>query len=173
MSNTIDILTVVDAVSVLEAVADKKLGGAGTASNPYNLGANGTSDAYIYMITASEFVVNNQAKSELTVKANVGDTVRWMGTCPGGGTSSNVILTNWHAGSGENLINPLSLDLSVKLYVGSATVPPTAVNYEDYCYSGMVTGSGSVQYTITFQLIDENGNSQGYFIWDPFINISN
>jgi len=138
MSNTIDILTVVDAVSVLEAVANKTLSGDGTSSNPYNLGANGTSDAYIYMITAKEFVVNNQAKSELTVAAKVG-----------------------------------SLDLSIKLYVGSSTVPPTAVNYEDYCYAGMVTGEGSVQYTITFQLVDESGNSQGYFIWDPFINITN
>lgn len=175
MSNTIDILTVVDCVSLMNAVSAGTLV-AGTQTNPTSLGSYGSSDAYIYMITASAYVVNDQAKSELTVAANVGDSVRWMITCPGGGTSYNTILTNWTAGSGAALMAPqppLSLPLQLNLYVGSATAGPTAIPFTNYCYQGTVIATGQIQYVITFNVLDQKGNSLGYFCWDPFISISN
>lgn len=172
MSNTIDILTVVDTVSLREAVSSGSLK-KGTKAAPRSLGSYANSDAYIYMITAKDYVVNNQAKSELTVTANIGDTVRWMITCPGGGTGSNVIMMGWKAGSGGDIVNPISLDLDINLYVGSPTVAPTTVEFQNYCYAGMVTKQGVVQYVITFQLLDEHGNDLGYYQWDPFINVSN
>ncbi|SNR17285.1 AidA/PixA family protein [Tenacibaculum jejuense] len=172
MSNTIDILTVVDTVSLREAITSGKLT-AGTKSNPTSLGSYSASDAYIYMITANDYVVNDQAKSELTIQANIGDTVRWMITCPGGGTSSNVVLMNWTAGSGGDIISPISLDLDIDLYVGSATVAPSGVEFQNYCYAGMLTKKGDVQYYVAFQLLDEHGNNLGFFQWDPFIKVSN
>lgn len=111
MSKTIDILTVVDCVSLMNAVANKTIT-AGTQSAPTSLGSYASSDAYIYMITASSYVVNDQAKSELTVSANVGDSVRWMITCPGGGTVT--LSLNWEGfaevwecrGTGRNRNRP-------------------------------------------------------------------
>ncbi|WP_435261731.1 AidA/PixA family protein [Tenacibaculum sp. nBUS_03] len=172
MSNTIDILTVVDAVSLQEAVASGKLK-KGTKTNPTSLGSYGTSDAYIYMITANDYVVNDQAKSELTIAANVGDTVRWMITCPGGGTGNNVILMDWNSSSASGIIDPISLDIDIDLYVGSASVAPNPVEFQNYCFAGMLTKKGNVQYYITFQLLDEHGADLGFYLWDPFINVAN
>lgn len=175
MSNVIDILTVVDTVSLMNAVTSGRLA-KGTQSNPTNLGSYSQSDAYIYMITASAYVVNDQAKSELTVQADVGDSVRWMITCPGGGTAYNVILMGWTAGQGATLIAPqppLNLPLNLNLYVGSPTVAPRPIPFTNYCYQGTVIATGQIQYVITFEVLDENGNSLGFYCWDPFIEVSN
>lgn len=91
-------------------------------------------------------------------------------------TSYNLILTGWSAGQGATLIAPqppLSLPLSLNLYVGSATVAPTPVPFTNYCYQGTVIATGQIQYVITFQVLDQNGNNLGYFCWDPFIEVSN
>lgn len=172
MSNTIDILTVVDAASIEAAVAAGTLSSGGTITSPVSLGAWSQSDAYIYMITQTAFVVNEEAQSELSVKANVGDAVRWMITCPGGGTSYNVVLMGMNFNP-STAISPFSLPLNLNLYVGSPTVPVKPVAFTDYSYEGVVTATGSIQYTITFQLLDNNGNNLGFYFWDPFIVVSN
>jgi nematocidal protein AidA len=183
MSNTIDILTVVDCVSIQNALTAKTLS-PGSPGNYQSLGSYLTSDAYIYMICADAYALNGtQTQSELQVAANVGDSIRWMITCPGGGTANNVILTGVNLGSftpapnqpaaAAGLTTPFSVPMNFKLYVGSATVPPTPIQFTNYAMEAVVIEAGTQQYYCEFIMTDQNGNPIGYFSWDPFVVISN
>jgi hypothetical protein len=72
----IDILIAVDGAKLANQVADGKLS-AGSQSNPTSLGAWQQSDVYIAMITQNSSTVNDGGQSELDVKANSGDSIKW------------------------------------------------------------------------------------------------
>jgi hypothetical protein len=168
----IDILVVVDAEKLVA-----KLPG-GTVGNETPLGSFGTSDPYIYMIAPGDFVVSNQAKSELNVKAHSGDTIRWTITSPTRGQALNPILYNFKTNDPNALTPPQMLDITLTTYapsnLASPSTPPFAqVNYQDYAWNSTLLLPGqSVQYTWDFLILDNDGTMRGAYTWDPFITIA-
>lgn len=167
---TIPILTVIDCQSILD-----KVGRSGTFDNPTSLGAWGTSDYYLYMMTTRSFVVSDQAQSELTVKAQVGQNIQWAITCIGAATNYNVILQKIVPNSQDAITNPQSLKFTLNQYGAHPNQTPTPSQVVQYPMDATVesTNGGSIQYYVTFSIVDPAGNTLGYYMWDPFINVTN
>jgi nematocidal protein AidA len=169
MDETVDILCVIDAETLADLVGSGKIS-KGSLNSPTSLGAWGSSDLYIYMITEGSFVVNNQAKSELTIKTSVGDNVRWHITCPSNRQSCML----YQLQTGSTLLGPMELlHMTETEYINDTATTAKKVTYQESAWQTTVLGTGSVQYSWNFQLIDnKTGNVLGYFCWDPFINIA-
>lgn len=176
MSNTIDILSVIDTATLASKVANGSIP-KGSISSPTSLGSYSQSDTYVFMITEGSYVVNDQAKSELTIACEVGDNIRWTITNPGAGVEYSCILYNFASAAINTAISePICLPMDVNLYINGETPntsTPRAINYTSSAWqTTALAACNSVQYSWSFQLIDENGNILGYFQWDPFITIT-
>lgn len=174
---TIDILCVIDTNGLM-----KKGLSSGSLENPTQLGSYDQSDTFVFMICDGQYACNDQGKSELTVNANVGDTVRWTITDPSTGLitgeqgqSYSCILYNFKSGSQDKTISAPALKsvpaLSYYNNVESATTPAAAA-YMCSSWTSSILKTGNVQYSWAFQIIDNySGNIVGYYTWDPFINV--
>ncbi len=173
---TIDILISVDGAKLAQQISDGSLN-PGTQSAPTSLGAYGSSDVYISMVSQDSFASNNQGQSELTVTANGGDSVRWAMTTFGNNQDYTVYLYADHfnpssaisALSYANLQNTTYLPAS-----GAPTGGTSKFHNQLYVAQGMIQQTSvKIQYTLSFAIIDNaNGNTLGYFTWDPFIQVN-
>ncbi len=172
MANTINILSVID----VETILANKLP-VGTATNPTSLGSYGTSDIYVYMITSRGYIDSadkNRADSELIIDANVGDTIQWELTCPGSGLQHDAIITAVTPGSQPNppsIATPVAIVTYRTIYDTAGSPGYQIVKQTDYCSN--VLASGTTQYSISFQIMDNSGNNLGYYSWDPFVKVMN
>ena len=169
MSKTINILSVIDVETILNDNLKK-----GTKQNPTSLGSFADSDKYVYMITARGFIDNDditRADSELTIDANVGDTVQWELTCPGSGLQHDAIISNVVLGSQPtpSLTEPKPVIINRHIYTQAGSPGYQVVQQTDF--TSNVIAIGTVQYYITFQIMDHLGNDLGYYLWDPFVKV--
>ncbi len=176
MSNTIDILCVIDAVTLAANVASGAIP-KGSQASPTSLGSYSQSDVYVSMLTEGSYVTNDRDGSELTITCDVGDNIRWTVTNPGAGVNYSCMLYQFSSASiGTSVSQPICLPLSVNLYINSAspnTSTPTPIAYTSSAWqTTALAASSSVQYSWAFQLINQSGTVLGYFSWDPFIIIN-
>ncbi|THF51816.1 hypothetical protein E6C50_08655 [Flavobacterium supellecticarium] len=172
MAKTINILSVID----VETILANKIP-AGTATNPTSLGSYGTSDIYVYMITSRGYIDSadkNRADSELVIDANAGDTIQWELTCPGSGLQHDAIIAGVNPGSEPNppsISTPVPVVTYRNIYDTAGLPGYQIVKQTDYCSNVLATGT--TQYSISFQIMDNLGNSLGYYFWDPFVKVMN
>ena len=178
MSNTIDILCVIDAVTLAENVQNGSIN-PGSQAIPTSLGSYSQSDVYVSMLTEGSYVTNDGGGSELTITCDVGDNIRWNITNPGAGVNYSCMLYQFSSASiGTNVSQPICLPLNVNLYINSAspnTGTPTPIAYTSSAWQTTALAacpSPGVQYSWAFQLINQSGTVLGYFSWDPFIVIN-
>ncbi len=170
------VLVAVDGQQLAQQVADGSIR-PGTQSSPTSLGAWQQSDVYISMTAQNSAVVNNGGQSELTVKANSGDSLRWTIQTFDGNTDYTAYL---YAGSFNPAANITPLNyfrMVTSSYIPPSTTPtapPTLVHNSTYVTMGTVIAPGDrIQYTLSFTLVNNaTGAIIGYFTWDPFINVS-
>jgi len=176
---TIDILCVIDTNGLMKRGLNP-----GSLENPTSLGAWDQSDSFVFMICDGQYACNNQGKSELTINAKVGDTVRWTITDPSTGLISgqnsqsfSCILYNFKSGSQDKTISaPALKSVPALSYYNSLTseTKPSAAAYMCSSWTSSILEKGNVQYDWSFQVIDNfSGNVVGYYTWDPFINVQN
>ena len=170
MGNVINILTVIDVETILAKNVTP-----GTAENPTSLGAWTSSDAYVYMITAKGFIDTDskgRAGSELTIDAEVNDVIRWELTCPGSGLNHDAIIANVKIGS-ENVPNAITKPegkvVNRHVYVEAGSPGYQVIQQTDFVAT--ILKEAYIQYTITFQIMDNKGKSLGFYFWDPFIKV--
>ena len=170
----INILVAVNGVKLAEMIADGSLK-PGTASNPTSLGAWQQSDVFISMIAQNSVATNNQGHSELTIKAESGDTIRWTMTTFDSNEDHTAFLYNGQFNPAN--ITPLSyFKMHTSIWLPQGSDPKgtlTLLHQYVYAAQGTITEAGAtIQYTLSFRLIDNNtGNNLGYFSWDPFISV--
>jgi hypothetical protein len=167
----IDILVVVDAETLVANLPG------GSVGNENQLGSFETSGPYIYMIAQGNFVVSDQAKSELNVAAHSGDNIRWTITSPTRGQIYNTILYSFATGDPSALTPPQMLDISLNVFMPTSLTSPTGpftpVAYQDYVWQATLIKPGqSIQYTWCFLILDNDGNIKGAYQWDPFITVA-
>ncbi len=168
MSNTINILSVID----VETILNNNLP-AGTLNNPTLLGSYTQSDAFVYMITKSGYIDSTdktRADSELTIDANIGDTIQWELTCPGAGLKHDAIIAAVSLGAGTSLSTPEATLVRRRIFETAGE--PGYQILEQTDFTSNVLATGTTQYSIIFQIMDKNGNNQGYFSWDPFVKVA-
>ncbi len=174
----------VDAITL----ANSKPGGSWNA--PISLGSYSASDVYVEMMAQGSAVVNDQGGSELTISANVGDEIIFTISAPGAGQNYypvlyNTVLSNANVRSlGPNT----AVWTNYCLQSGGSGSQPQFANTipQGYPNAGssntficaqwlfQVNGVGSTQYNMSFAVLDtQTGKVIGYYLWDPFINVSN
>ena len=175
--STINVLIAVDGAKLAQQVADGSMK-AGSSASPTNLGSYGSSDVYISMIAPNSMVSNStQGDSELQISANGGDSVEWAITT----FDNNFDQTPFLYAASFNPANAINTPLSFAsgeayAYLGTgnpASTTPTKFVNQVSTVTGTVLKIGlTIQYTLSFVLIDNStGNTIGYFMWDPFINV--
>jgi hypothetical protein len=174
-SNVIDILTVIDCESIIEATKTNPPSlTPGTQVPGTSLGSYAGSDPLVYMIACKNFLVNDptRAGSELEVTADVGDTIRWTMTCPGAGLKYNALITQVGIGPGgaQNSITVPIVSSAPREVFGKLNSTSKVV--DEIVFTATVIAPGTTQYYIAFQITDNAGSNLGYYYWDPFITVS-
>lgn len=174
----INILVAVNASELAGRLADGSMK-PGSVGAPTNLGAWSGSDVFVSMITQNSYVSSNQGGSELDVKANSGDSIRWTVSTFDGDTDYTAFLYNgsFNIPTGITALTYFNMHTSVYLPSGSDPVngTPTLFHNNAYATQGtVIEGGQKLQYTLSFKLVNNStGAVIGYFSWDPFISISN
>ncbi|WP_075343471.1 AidA/PixA family protein [Tenacibaculum agarivorans] len=175
---TINVLIAVDGAKLAEQVSDGSIQ-PGSADSPTNLGSYGTSDVYISMIAPNSSVSNGtQGDSELQITANGGDSVEWAITTFDNNFDQTPFLYSGAFNPSDSINTPLSYASGeAYAYLGTgnpASTSPTKFTNQVNTVTGTILKIGlKIQYTLSFVLVDNStGNTIGYFMWDPFINVN-
>jgi hypothetical protein len=141
-------------------------------NNPTAIGAGS-----IFMIASQQNVITGNGGNELNVSANTGDIIRWREMSLSLDVDDRVMLYQFH-GSNNNLITaPQPIVITIKDPIPGVPpappLPPASQTIQDFFWQTTVLQQGTDTYQFSFVLNRRNGNLIGYFIWDPFITISN
>ena len=173
----IDILVTVNGQQLAQQVSDGSLK-PGSVNSPTALGSYSSSDVYISMVAQNNYVSNDQGKSELSITANSGDSVRWTMTTFDENTDYTAFLYADHFNPSTGITSLSYFNMQSSLYLPSGTDPASGnvqlYHNNTYVAQGTIIESNqSIQYTLSFKLINNsNGQVIGYFTWDPFIKVS-
>ncbi|MBM7119323.1 AidA/PixA family protein [Archangium primigenium] len=169
----IDILTVIDAQSLMSDYGSNR----GTQSSPVFLGDNARK--YIFMLVKRDRVEGLEANYELRVKVSTEDTLRWRATSLTLNTHNSALLYRWNASQNGALtdgITPVEAWVKAPLPTfndkGQLSFPPDTQRYPEFYFETDAQATGTVTYQLYFKLLDEQGNTFGYYYWDPYIDIT-
>ncbi|ATB43163.1 hypothetical protein CYFUS_008643 [Cystobacter fuscus] len=174
MSSTdpfIDILTVIDAKSLLKDYASKP----GTKGSPTNLGGNASK--YVYMLVKRGEANNMEAQDELSVAVKTSDTIRWRAASLTLNTGPSTLLYQMNVSAGGNdITTPAPYEAAIKIPTpvinGNNVTSIGSQPYKDFYFQSTARYPGQVTYQLYFMLVDDQGNPVGYFYWDPFLTIT-
>lgn len=167
----------------------------GSADSPSMLGAYAQSDVYITMIAQNCYASNAQGQSELTVKANSGDILRWNMVCFNDSTRPHpkladtlqnvhperfadytAFIYNGNFKPSVNISPLVYMNIVASEYLPRGSKPKGPLkNYHNHVYIAEATvlqPATKIQYVMAFQLVNNaSGKVIGYFVWDPFISV--
>jgi hypothetical protein len=169
MSATIDVLVVFDAATIL----------ANHPNPSQNSGSPTPVGDGIFMIVDAAHAAGDQAGTELTVNAETGDTIRWRESTLAS-TDYEALLYGFASEQRPNtpqqplITTPTPILITVTEPFPNPATPavPQTQTVQDYFWNCTVENAGSLTYQFQFMLISREGAVQGYFTWDPFINIT-
>ncbi|MGP5309960.1 inclusion body family protein [Vreelandella alkaliphila] len=163
----IDVLIAIDAESVIQ-----KYGTNTDSDNPQQIA---TSENFIYMIVRSDEAVSGNGGAELTIAAQTLDVIRWRETSLTLNGTYSTILYEFDSTNSDGLITPpqpIIVEVNTPLPVASDPLHPSTQTINDYFWNCTVTRAGNVTYHFKFMIVDRDNNVQGYYWWDPFIQIT-
>jgi len=174
MSEIIDIQIVVDTANLIASVQNPSQ----NQNAPTPIGHN-----YAYMVAPNEYVRSGQASGDLSISADVGDTVRWRMVSQSGNTSYSADLQNIVIFSGAQVTSATGGKLlNVETPVpgttpGNIALPPTytVTPQYDFYLTADIVQSGTGNYNVSFAVLQYHSGSLqvlGYFVWDPTITAS-
>ncbi|NSZ17926.1 AidA/PixA family protein [Agrobacterium vitis] len=178
MSDIIDIEIVIDTANLLAVNSSPST----NPANPTWVGHN-----YAYMVAPNAYVRSGQASGDLSISADVGDTIRWRMISQSGNTSYSANLTNITYLSGSHIIaDPKGQLIQPQTPVpgmtpGTIALPPSGnqayvstPQYDFYITTDIVT-AGTENYSVLFAVYYYHASAltlKGYFAWDPTITAS-
>lgn len=175
MSNTIDILIVIDAETLVERWPGH------APEHPHALGSFDDAKPYVFMIAKHAYVsalgANSEGGPELTIRANSGDRIRWSITSPGSGLNNNLILYGFASSNNDALSTPQMEAIGVEEYQPADTRQPTGARIpvlsKDYVWVIDVNQPNvKLTYTWNFMVIGRDNSIQGCYSWDPTIIVN-
>ena len=162
----IDVLVAVDTDTIIS-----KYGTNTDSTNPVQI----TDPSLIFMITKQADAVSGNAGSELKIGAKTLDTIRWRETSLSLNAVYSTLLYKFVSSSGEDLISPptpLLAEVQDPLPDPSNPTSPKTQTIESYFWNSTVLKAGNVTYHFNFMILDRTGAVQGYYWWDPYIQIT-
>ena len=144
----IDILVVIDGETVYNTV-----GPGGDSIDT----AKQFSQTDAYMICAKKYLVSGEATNYLTFQARRGDTVRWRGCSLSKGLWFKVDM---------KALSKYDPQSTATVLDGIHTVEFGEWNQ---VLEADVVAKGTEAYDLYIQLFDADGNSVGWYYWDPYI----
>lgn len=135
-----------------------------------------SSDKVIFMVTKTEDALCGQGGSNLNIKANPSDIIRWRETTLERNTGKNVQLYKYVASSSDLITAPAIQPVSVTIPIPNANDPLHPTKYQkiaDYFWQSTVCDTGRIVYNFYFMILKRDGTVLGYFRWDPYITITN
>lgn len=174
MSEIIDIFINIDTDNLLKAYPNPST----NPSAPTPVGHN-----FAYMVAPTAYVKSGQATGDLSISADVNDTIRWRMNSMSGNTSYSADIMNLQRFSGTQVTSVVEGKLSEPQTpipegsLGTVQLPPTYMctpQYDFYLSAEVVT-AGTENYNVSFAVISYHSGSLtvlGYFVWDPTISAS-
>ena len=165
MPDFIDVLIAIDAETIIKRF--------GKNTDPNRPTFVNDSSKLIYMTTRQDHIIGSPG-SELTIKASPDDIIRWRETTMSLNSKYTGILYKFDATSGSDLIDtpePKSVVISEPLPNNHDPLNPTTQKINSFYWQCTVLETGSVTYHFSFMILDRSGAKQGYYYWDPYINI--
>ncbi|MDB6183167.1 inclusion body family protein [Paracoccus fistulariae] len=162
----IDVLTAIDADSIVAT-----LGTNSDSANPVQI----TQPDLIFMLTRQKNALSGEGGTELQISAQTMDTIRWRATSMSMNAAYSVILYDFVAASGANLISPpqpLEADVTDPLPDPADPTTPKTQKIKSYFWNTTVLEPGNTTYHFKFMILDRTGVVQGYYWWDPYIHIN-
>ncbi len=163
---TIDVLIIFDTETIIE-----KYGKNTDSNNPTQI----TQQDLIYMVTKQGNAVSGEAGNELKVAAKTMDEIRWHETTLSLNADAEAILYKFIATQGQDLIStPEAFLATVKTPLPNPADPqkPTMQEVQTYFWNSIILKPGQVTYHFQFMIVDRDGTVQGYYWWDPYIQIT-
>lgn len=161
----IDILMTVDAETIMKNY------GPGTAVSPTSI-----DESMIYLIVRSENGVFGEGSGELKVKAHTLDTLRWRETTLTLNAAYSAILYQYQAMGGQKEIlstpEPVVAEVQTPLPDPDDPLHPKTQTMNNYFWNAQAVSTGEVTYAFSFMIVDRNNVVQGYYSWDPFIQVT-
>ncbi|UQI42246.1 AidA/PixA family protein [Vreelandella venusta] len=161
----IDILMAVDADTIISNSPP------GTSSKPTSI-----DETMIYLIVRQENGVFGEGTGELKVTARTLDTLRWRETSLSANATYSAILYKYEPIGGEQGIlstpYPIVAEVKTPLPVPGDPLHPVTQTINSYFWSAQAVAEGEITYAFNFMLTDRDNIVQGYYSWDPFIQIT-
>ncbi len=160
----IDVLLTIDADTIVSTYKP------GTVDKPTII-----DEELIFLIVKQSNGVFGQASKELIITAKTLDTIRWRMTALSFDSAHFGLMYKFFALKGGDLISkpePLIAEVKVPLPDSSNPKVPKIQTINNYFFTSTVLKKGNVTYAFNFMILDRNNNIQGYYFWDPFIEIT-
>ena len=166
--NIINVLLAVDTVAILKT-ADS---GTGTPANPVYV-----DESTLWMVTRQADAVFGNGTAELKLTAQTEDLIRWRGISLSLNGNHSVIFYKFQPmrPNTDILLSPpvpLVIEIESALPNPANLTTPNRQTLKDYFYETTVEQAGETVYALDFMIVDRNGQIEGYFSWDPFIQIT-
>ncbi|KVD59004.1 hypothetical protein WK57_34400 [Burkholderia ubonensis] len=166
----IDILTVLDIETILQNQSP-------LSNTPYP--ATGLQGNVVYMLTADKNAISGQGKSELNIKADGGDVIRWRTVSVSDESDYKAYIYAINYSEGADLLSgatPFSTNFD-EPYPPQGWPKSTNElkdeNRADFFWQTTAVGEGKATYQLIVAIYDRKKNLKGYVTWDPYITISN
>lgn len=161
----IDILMAVDADTIISSYPP------GTPSKPTPI-----DETMIYLIVRQENGVFGEGTGELKVTARTLDTLRWRETSLSVNATYSAILYKYApVGGKQNILStpyPVVAEVKTPLPVPGNLLHPATQTINSFFWSAQAIAEGEITYAFNFMLTDRDNIVQGYYSWDPFIQVT-
>ncbi|WCT13042.1 inclusion body family protein [Mucilaginibacter jinjuensis] len=132
---------------------------------------------YMYMVATRANVIVGSGTGDLSIKADVGDIIRWYGTSEYGNFDSSVVLYKMERFAGDTVFNNLTFSVYKRQGVLPTDGSVFPINFSEQTYwfnQANVVNKGTENYNIQFALYTrQRGTANpvlfGYYYWDPTI----
>lgn len=128
----------------------------------------------IDMVTVQNHAISGNGGGELNLSAQSEDIIQWRATTTSAPGGYDAVLYRFSESQGGIITWPVAISINTNIAVYNASSPnqPTLVPYTDVIWQSNVQNKGNLTYNFYFILTDQNGNVQGYYYWDPYIQIN-
>jgi nematocidal protein AidA len=135
---------------------------------------------YMYMVATRANVITGSGGADLTIKADVGDIIRWYAVSEYGNFDSSVLIYNLPKWSGETVFKTPTFSVYERqgILPADGTALPVSFKTQSFWFNqAEIVHIGTENYYVQFALYtrqrgEPNPVLYGYYYWDPTIKVT-